>query len=172
MEYREKLIAPDINVNPTPVKYIPVVPKGFEIVIDTREQKPYKFGKIPTITKCLNSGDYSVSGMEELVLVERKSQFDFYGSVTGKARQRFYRMLDRAEKCLFKGLVIECDELDVLSPESSFSGISKNSVYATIISLEIKRGLHVYYGNRRSCALKIANWLLVFYKQYYVNKLI
>jgi|SaaInlLV_10m_DNA_2_1039722.scaffolds.fasta_scaffold00136_58 DNA excision repair protein ERCC-4 len=169
MKNTDEFCAPPIKLNPTHVSYIPSVPKDFIISVDTREQKPYKFGKIPVIVKTINAGDYSINGMEHLVSIERKSQADFYGTITGHARARFYRMLDRLDSHLFKGLIIECEEIELLSPETSFSEIHKNSVYSTIISFEIKRGLHVYYGNRRSCAIKIANWLLVFYKNYLEN---
>lgn len=161
----EFLIAPKVVSNPVPIHYVPSIPKDFRIVIDTREQKPYKFGKIPVIIKTLNAGDYSIEGMEHLISIERKSQLDFYGSIA-KGRERFYRMWDRLSRHEFLGMVIECDESDVLAPELTYSEINKNSVYSTIISFEIKRGIHVYYGSRKMCALKIANWLLVFYKNY------
>lgn len=159
------MITPPVNVNPVPFFYLPAIPKEFKIVIDTREQNPYKFGKIPTIVKKLDSGDYSIEGLEHLVIIERKSQLDFYGSI-GNGRDRFVRMWDRLLEHQFLGLIIECNEFELLLPEVTYSEIEKNSVYATIISFEIKRGIHVYYGNRRMCALKIANWLLVFHKNY------
>jgi ERCC4-type nuclease len=159
------LIVPKVVTNPVPIHYIPAIPKGFKIVIDTNEQKPYKFGKIPIVNKTLNAGDYSIEGMEHLIIIERKTQSDFYGSI-GNERERFNRMWNRLSYHFFLGLIIECDELDLMNPEVTYSEIDKNTVYATINSYEVKRGIHVYYGSRKACALKIANWLLVFHKNY------
>ena len=159
------LIAPKVETNPVPIHYLPPIPKGFRIVIDTNEQKPYKFGKIPVIRNTLNAGDYSIDGMEHLISIERKSQLDLYGSI-GSGRDRFNRMWDRLSYHYFLGLIIECDELNLMNPEQTYSDINKNSVYSTINSYEVKRNIHVYYGTRKACALKIANWLLVFYKNY------
>lgn len=165
IKVKDILIKPPVVTNPASIHYIPSIPKGFKIVVDTNEQKPYKFGKIPIINKSLNAGDYSIEGMEHLISIERKSQIDFYGSI-GNERDRFNRMWQRLSYHFFVGLVIECDELNLMNPEYTYSEINQNTVYATINSYEIKRGIHVYYGDRKACALKIANWLLVFYKNY------
>ena len=155
--------APRITVNPSRVHYIPPIPKDFAIVIDSKEQEPLKFGKIPTVTKSLDSGDYSILGMEYSVCIERKSQSDFYGSIVGDGRERLYLMFDRTRGAGFKAFVIECEETEIMTPELTFSGVKPSSVYATIASWEVKHGYHFYYGNRRACAVKIANWLINYY---------
>ncbi len=165
MDMNEPLTAPDITVNPSRVFYVPPIPKGFKIVIDSNEQMPLKFGGIPTITKKLNAGDYSIEGYESSVCIERKSQGDFYGSIIGDARERLYNVAERASGAGFKAFVIECEEAELMAPELSFSGVHPNTVYATINSFEVKHGFHFYYGDRKACSLKIANWLIVFYNR-------
>ncbi len=165
MDEYEELTAPDIKVNPANFFYLPKIPKDFVIVIDSNEQKPLKFGNIPTVTKALDSGDYSILGMESSIVIERKSQADFYGSIIGDARERLYNMAERASGAGFKAFVIECEESELMAPELSYSGVHANTIYATINSFEVKRGFHFYYGDRKTCALKVANWLIVYYNR-------
>lgn len=164
MDDNDEISCPPIRVNPEAFKYVPAIPEGFRIVIDTREQRPYKFGSIPTVTKCLKFGDYSIEGLEPNICIERKSQMDFYGSIA-KGRARLYRMMDRAFSADFKAFVIDCSEPVLMAPQVTLSGLAPQSVYATINSIEVKRGYHFYYGTRRACSLKIANWLITYYKQ-------
>lgn len=159
----EVIQPPEINVNPSRVCYVPAIPKGFRIVIDSNEQAPLKFGKIPTITKKLDSGDYGIEGMEYSTVIERKSQSDFYGSIVGDGRERLYNMMLRSQFCGFKAFVIECEEAELMTPELTYSGLSPHSIYATIASWEVKYGFHFYYGTRKACAVKIANWLINYY---------
>ncbi len=165
MKDSDEIKCPDIRVNPARIHYVPTIPKGFKIVIDSNEQQPYKFGKIPTIRKLLDTGDYSIEGMESSIVIERKSQSDFYGSIVGDGRERLYNLMDRASGAGFKAYVIECEESVLMTPELTFSGINPHSVYATIASWEVKFGFHFYYGDRRACAVKVANWLIVHYNR-------
>lgn len=50
------------------------------IIIDTRENKPYKFVAQATIDKKLDFGDYALEGKETKFTIERKSLEDFIGS--------------------------------------------------------------------------------------------
>ena len=142
--------------------YCPPVPEWFSVVIDTREQLPYVFSGISTVTHKLDAGDYSVSGYESEISIERKSVSDFYGSIT-RGRERFKSMLKRLHGYRFKGIVIEEKEDDVLCPEMFGSGIHRNSIYASIISFEVRYGVHMYYGDHNECENKILNWLIYFY---------
>lgn len=160
-----QFIRPSCTVNPSKSSYIASIPLGLTLITDTREQLPYKFKGIPNVVHKLTSGDYSIKGMESMVSIERKSQSDFYGTIT-KGRDRFKRMLQRMadSNTEFKGMVIECTEEQLMTPETSYSNIHINSVYATIIAFEVKHNLHIYYGSRAECEQKVINWLVYFYK--------
>jgi len=56
-----------------------------KVVIDTREQLPYEFED--SITRTLQTGDYSIFGYEDQVTVERKTKADAYGTI-GRGRTR------------------------------------------------------------------------------------
>ena len=49
-----------------------------KILIDTREQRPYKFD-IDTVTGTLTTGDYSICGLENYISIERKTIDDLIG---------------------------------------------------------------------------------------------
>lgn len=133
------------------------------ICVDTREQLPYKLKNIPYISEKLDFGDYSIVGMENMISIERKMQDDFYGTITN-GRERFKKELNRMQEAEFKGLLIECEECQLMTPELSYSNIKINSIYGSIISFEIRYGLHVYYGSRADCEQKLINWLGCFYR--------
>ena len=159
-----KIIRPTLSINPRKSGYIPQIPKGLVIIRDTREQLSYSFNnKIPYIDKALKYGDYSIKGYESKISIERKSASDFYGTIT-QGRERFNRMLCRMKGLEFKGIVIECSEEELMTPEISYSNVNPNSVYGSIISFEIKHGVHIYYGDRKACQIKIINLFVRFWK--------
>ena len=78
------------------------------ITIDTREQLPWKFENLQTKPGTLDTGDYSIRGLEHLVAVERKSLDDLLACV-GRERARFRRELQRLRAYRFRLLIIEAD---------------------------------------------------------------
>jgi len=142
--------------------YVPEIPEHFIILKDTREQMPYQFSGIPSISRKLHEGDYSIENYDAGITIERKGLNDFYGSIA-QGRNRFMREMERLKSYEFKGLVIEAEEQDVLCPEQSFRKIHRNTVYSTIVSLEVKHNVHVYYGSRKMCENKVLNWLVKFW---------
>ncbi|RPH47035.1 MAG: hypothetical protein EHM91_06585, partial [Planctomycetota bacterium] len=66
------------------------------IVVDTREQRPYRFDPqfVVVTRRALPAGDYSIAGHETAVAIERKSLGDFVTSVIHE-RERFERELAR-----------------------------------------------------------------------------
>jgi ERCC4-type nuclease len=63
-------------------------------IIDTREQTPLDLAPLKTVTATLNTGDYSVLGLQHLIALERKSLPDLLACV-GSERDRFDREVQR-----------------------------------------------------------------------------
>lgn len=82
------------------------------IIIDSREQQPWKFENLPTETGTLDTGDYSIRGLEHLVAVERKSLPDLL-ACCGRHRDRFKRELQRLRGYEFRLLVVEADGAEI-----------------------------------------------------------
>ena len=74
-------------------------------IIDTREQLPLEL-PLRSITNTLPTGDYSVSGFEDLICVERKSLPDLVGCMTS-GRSRFEKELQRMKAYEARCVVVE-----------------------------------------------------------------
>jgi ERCC4-type nuclease len=57
------------------------------IVIDTREPDPLAFERRSSIRGTLQTGDYSVAGLEDLFSIERKTVADLVGCCMGENRE-------------------------------------------------------------------------------------
>jgi len=81
--------------------------RDYSIIVDTREQKPWKFRGlkenknkqeaeiyIEVKRHGLTSGDYSIYGHENKIAIERKSKADLFFCM-GKDRERFERQVQR-----------------------------------------------------------------------------
>lgn len=65
------------------------------------------------LSKSLDAGDYSISGIEHLVVVERKSLADFYGCLTGGGRERFENCLHRLAAIRYPLVILEANTDDL-----------------------------------------------------------
>lgn len=97
------------------------------IITDTREQTPLVFGNLPSEAGTLQSGDYSVKGLEHEIAIERKSIADLCQSVT-RGRERFERELHRLRGFPFARILIVGDPYEVTrhspNPKAVFSSLS------------------------------------------------
>lgn len=143
----------------------------FCIICDTRESKPYNFLTVSspppkTIRKKLDTGDYSILGMEESgITIERKSLIDLFGSV-GKNRKRLEAEFVRMRKFDYAGIVIESSLSDIFNKPPSRSKMNPKAVFRTIISWSVRYNVHVWPMWNREAAEKTTFLLL---KNYYDN---
>jgi len=138
-----------------------IIPQGFLLIVDTREQAPLFGVEEWCIRKALKQGDYSVVGFEDKVAIERKNISDLLSSL-GTGRKRFEKELERLEGYEWKGLVIEGTESELYVP-SRFSSLHPNSIYQSLCSMEL-RGFHIYYAESRE---KARWWVLSRLVKYY-----
>ena len=82
------------------------------IIVDSREQEPLAFANLPAERGTLDSGDYSVRGLEHLVTLERKSLPDLL-ACCGSERDRFVRELIRLRAYPYRAVVCECTLADL-----------------------------------------------------------
>lgn len=115
----------------------------FTVLVDTREQAPFRFQNIggtrfplliPTKTATLQSGDYSIDGHELRVAVERKSIEDLYSTLT-HGRERFVRELERLREFDFSTVVVEADWHAVAIDPPFGSNVRPKSITSSIIAL-------------------------------------
>lgn len=85
---------------------------NFTIIVDTREQKPWVFSDHATAVQKLDTGDYSVQGLEHLLCIERKRNVsEIANNIT---ESRFKDVLSRMSKYRFPFILLEFDLQQVL----------------------------------------------------------
>ena len=140
---------------------------NLEIIIDTREKTPWDFDEFDTTIRKLDTGDYSISGFEDKICIERKSSLgEFYGNITQK---RFWNEVERIAEFPHKFLIFEFS-LENISVFPYGSGIplraqkklkvSPNFIFSCVTRLQIDYDIHVIFAENRVQAKIIAGKIL------------
>lgn len=133
-----------------------------KIVVDTREQLPYKF-QTPTISGTLATGDYSILGLEHFIAIERKSLSDLIGCLCN-GRQRFEKELFRSQALDFFALVVECSLTDIIGGGYR-SKMSPKSAIQSILAFSVRYRLPVFFAENRDYGARITESLLLKYSR-------
>lgn len=142
------------------------VPKP-TVLVDTREQMPLGLARFDNwIAGCraatLETGDYSIEGMESLVCLERKSLVDLVGTLMHN-RPRFFRELERMQAFPYRAILVEASYEDIKSPYKFTDDVTAhpNGVSGSLDALEVRFGIPVLYTsrNRALAEEKAASWL-------------
>ncbi len=128
-----------------------VIPEGFIIGIDSREQLPLEFKLldglyVPTEKYKLEHGDYSIKGLENEICFERKKMSDLI-SYIGKERERTMKKLEAMKDIKFKCLVIEVE-----NPLETFrysDKVKPAHVFGFFMKCRIIFDVHVYWCHYR-----------------------
>ena len=133
------------------------------ILVDSREKNGYKFNKTDKCNGseviCLKQGDYTLQGLEDWVIIERKNSINELVSCLGVQRERFMREMDRMAHVRYKFLVIEDYWTSAMKP-TRYSKMSVNFVLSSVFSLMLKRNIFVIFGGTRENTQKIIKWIL------------
>jgi ERCC4-type nuclease len=95
---------------------------------------------VHTITAALPVGDYSLHGLEDQVVIERKSLGDLLGSIT-HGRDRFVREFRQLRSFRFAGLLVEADWDDIETRHYP-QKVHANAVYGSLVAFCVKYGVH------------------------------
>jgi len=149
------------------------------VLIDTREKYPFEFSRFPnwiagSKSQALKAGDYIVEGMEELLILERKTLTDLITTVI-QQRSRFFRQCEKMSKYRWKALLIEASYEDIKSPydQDEYETLAHpNAVSGTLDAMEARYGIPVIYTSRfRSLAEeKAASWLSKHFTCWYLEE--
>lgn len=135
----------------------------FTIIVDTREQQPWEFGLHTTSRKKLDTGDYSIEGLESLLTIERKkSVSEIANNIT---ESRFKDVLQRMSIIPYKFMLFEFDLEDVYSfpvgsdiPKKLWDKIKISPKYLLkyLTELQLNYDIHVIYCGCSEDAEKMA----------------
>lgn len=127
-------------------------PEDIVAIQDTREQTPLDLTPLRVTTGTLDTGDYSLAGLEHLVAVERKSLQDLVMCV-GRERERFDREIQRIMAYPVKALVVEASIAQIEA--KAYRGlVEPNAVLGSIMGWMVK-GLPVIWANDHLTAGKL-----------------
>jgi len=95
------------------------IPKPI-VLVDTREKYPFDFSVFKnwiadTRNQALKVGDYSIEGMEKLLVLERKTLTDLITTVI-QERPRFFKQCEKMTKYRWRALLIEASYEDIKTP--------------------------------------------------------
>lgn len=147
----------------------------FTIIVDTREQQPWTFEHYATAHKKLDTGDYSIEGLEHLLCIERKkSASEFANNIV---ESRFKDLIFRMSDIKYCFLLLEFDLEDLLVypigstvPKKMWDKIKVGPPFLikNILELQINHNIIVYFCGDAHNAEKMAEYILK--KIYYIEK--
>lgn len=136
-----------LSANPVPPPAIPVIAErgGTQlktprpvVLVDTREQNPFDFSRFTSWfsgieRRALKLGDYSIAGLEEVCVVERKDLTDLVRSFTAE-RHGFVQRLQQMSRYPNRLLVVTAALSQVKSPYGHCSA-NPNQITQALIAL-------------------------------------
>lgn len=137
----------------------------FDIIIDTREQKPLSFFH-EDVGECIRgtikTGDYTIVGLEDKLTIERKGAIlEFYKNITEK---RFWNEMERMSAYKYKFLLLEFSLANIMSFPYG-CGLSKENMkklkitykflLKCIYRIQVEYGVHVVFGEDRETATQL-----------------
>lgn len=147
---------------------------NFTIIVDTREQKPWGFAEYTTAHKKLDTGDYSIEGLENILCIERKqSSSEFANNIV---ESRFKDVIERMSQIKYAFLLLEFSLEDLLIypkgstvPRKMWDKIKISPAFLikNIIELQLNHNIIVYFCGNSTNAEKMAEYL--FKKIHYIE---
>jgi DNA excision repair protein ERCC-4 len=135
------------------------------IIIDSREQTPLTFSRLPSIGGTLTTGDYSFAGGEELFSIERKSIPDLVACCMGNNRERFERELHRLRGFRFKRLLVIGTRQEIEAGNYR-SNIPPAAVLHTLSAFECRYDCPVVFAPSSADAAKLVeSWAFWFSRE-------
>ena len=134
-----------------------------QIVVDSREQAPFRFDEsiysnTVIVDGSLQSGDYSLLGLENFIAIERKSLPDLVQCL-GRDRERFERELVRGRGLQFFAVVCEGSWRDIANGNYK-SKLSSHSASQSVAAFMARHNCPFFFAGSRRAAEYIT-WSLL-----------
>ena len=129
-----------------------------EIVIDTREKNPWNFMDHKQIHKKLDVGDYSVEGLEDQVVIKRKTLNDYIRSIL-QDKVRFTKVLNKLSEMEHSCIIVE-EPYQHVWDKNYYSKVNPQYINNRTKTIKNTFGIPVFFSKNRNRAKKIAlTWL-------------
>jgi ERCC4-type nuclease len=148
--------------------------RPFTIIKDTREQEGYTFEASSSryhvckgmVTKKLDTGDYSIEGLEDKLCIERKASVVEFANNIGHDQARFMREIERMQEIPHRYMVFEFSLSDLMNfpegsgiPESDWGKlkVTNRFMLKMIMEFQMNHGIHVMFCDSK----KNAKWAVL-----------
>jgi hypothetical protein len=145
--------------------------KGYIVIKDTRETEGYTFPKNEKyrcdgmVNTKLDTGDYTLRGLEDVLCIERKASAEEMSINLGKESKRFQREIERMKPFKHKILLLEFSMQQMLDfpnhAGSRVPHVKRNEVRITgafmlkrLMEIQIEHDVHILFCGSRFAALK------------------
>lgn len=152
-----------------------MINNDFTIIVDTREQQPWSFEHYAVANKKLDTGDYSIEGLENILVIERKkSVSEFANNIT---ESRFKDVVQRLSNIKYAFLLLEFELDDVLIypvgsnvPKRMWDKIkiSPSFIIKHLLELQLYHNIKVVFCGDPDNAAKMAEY--IFKKVNYIER--
>jgi len=132
------------------------------IKTDTREQLPYKFETLSEIGT-VRVGDYSISGLEDCIAIERKELNDLIGCLT-TGRERFKKELYKGKALDYFALVVEASLADIVNGRYR-SDMNPKSAIQSLLAFSVRYKLPIFFAENREYGARVTESLLCKYSR-------
>lgn len=156
----------------------------YTIIKDTREKEGYYFNPYENcrgvIDQKLDTGDYTIMGLEDKLCIERKASVAELAINLGKDKYRFMREIERMQNFPFKFIILEFSLEDLMNfpngsdiPEEKWSSmrITNKYILKMLIEFQMYNNIHVLFcGNRKNAKLAVNSILKRVNEHYSVGR--
>lgn len=130
------------------------------LIQDSREQTGYKdLFHNRCIIEGLNVGDYSAVGLQDRIVVERKSMSDLVGSLTA-GRKRFEEEFRRARSLDFFAVIVEGSLSEVLEGRYRSTALPE-AIFQSVMSWTVRYGRAFIFCETREIGAKTTESLIL-----------
>lgn len=143
----------------------------FTVIKDTREQEGYFFKEYNTcagmIEQKLDTGDYSIQGLEDKICIERKGCVEELAINLGQKKYAFLEEIDRMTKFPHKFLVLEFSLEDLAKfpdetriPNKNLSSVKITGKYMLkcLFEFQLYNDIHILFcGNKYNAFLAVSS---------------
>lgn len=156
----------------------------FTVIKDTREQDGYFFSAFNTcagmIEQKLDTGDYSILGMEDKICIERKGSVEELAVNLGQKKYSFMAEIERMKEFPHKFLILEfsLEELakfpeDTRIPNKNLGSVKITGKYMLkcLFEFQLYNDIHILFcGNKYSAFLAVSSILKRINEMYTIGR--
>jgi ERCC4-type nuclease len=141
--------------------------EDFTIIIDTREQQPWHFEDRVVAHKKLDTGDYSIEGLQHYFAIERKKSINEIAN--NIVEPRFKDVISRMSQLKYSFFLLEFGLTDVLNypigsnlPKKLWDKIKISPAFIMkhILDWQIKHNIKVVFCHNSSNAEQMAEYIM------------